>query len=41
LETGGTCDPNAVVMFVKDWLSGHIMQTDKVYSNHLNSHGIH
>jgi hemerythrin-like metal-binding protein len=41
LETGGTCDPNAVVMFVKDWLAGHIMQTDKVYASHLNSHGIH
>jgi len=40
LEAGGKCDPNAVVMFVKDWLANHIMQTDKMYSSHLNAHGI-
>jgi hemerythrin len=40
LQAGGKCDPNAVVMFVKDWLAKHIMQTDKMYSGHLNSHGI-
>jgi hemerythrin-like metal-binding protein len=40
LEAGGKCDSVAVMKFVKDWLANHIMQTDKMYSGHLNSHGI-
>ncbi len=40
LEAGRKCDAVAVVTFVKDWLSKHIMQTDKMYSKDMNSHGI-
>ena len=29
-----------VLEFLKDWLSKHIMQTDKKYSEHLNTKGI-
>jgi len=32
--------PISVLTFLKDWLSNHILQTDKLYSEHLNSHGI-
>ena len=37
-EDGG--DVIAVLAFLKDWLTGHIQQADKMYSSHLNSHGI-
>lgn len=29
-----------VLEFLKDWLSKHIMQTDKKYSEHLNGKGV-
>jgi hemerythrin len=40
LETGGKIDSIAVLTFLKDWLANHIKQTDKGYSEHLNSHGV-
>ena len=40
LETDGISNPIAVLMFLKDWLTEHIKQTDKMYSEQLNSHGI-
>jgi hemerythrin len=30
----------AVVTFLKDWLTTHIMQTDRQYSAHMNAKGI-
>jgi len=27
--------------FLRDWLKHHIMESDKHYSAHLNSHGVH
>ena len=35
-----TGQASAVVTFLKDWLTNHIMQTDKQYSAHLNAKGI-
>ncbi len=29
-----------VMNFLKEWLSGHIMGTDKKYSSHLNAQGV-
>jgi hemerythrin len=40
LETDGIGNSIAVLMFLKDWLAEHIKQTDKLYSQYLNSHGI-
>ena len=40
LEQGVGGDSVAVLMFLKDWLSKHIKQTDRMYSQCLNSHGI-
>jgi hemerythrin len=41
LEKGLAGDSIAVLTFLKDWLAKHIRQTDKLYSEHLNAHGIH
>ncbi len=30
-----------VIQFLKNWLLTHIMETDKRYGHHLNSHGVH
>ncbi len=40
LDAGGKDDSIEVLTFLKDWLSHHIKQTDMMYSEHLNSHGI-
>lgn len=40
LEKGGGGDSVAVLTFLKDWLAKHIKQTDKGYSEYLNSHGV-
>jgi len=40
LEEGSGGDAIAVLTFLKDWLAKHIKQTDKGYSECLNSHGI-
>jgi hemerythrin len=40
LEAGGAGDPVAVLGLLQVWLSKHIKQTDKKYSEALNSHGI-
>lgn len=38
----GSTDGSVVVLAVlKDWLANHIQKTDKLYSGHLNSQGIH
>ncbi|HEX6504411.1 MAG TPA: bacteriohemerythrin [Terriglobales bacterium] len=41
LDKGVAGDSISVLTFLKDWLSKHIKQTDTLYSEHLNSHGIH
>jgi hemerythrin len=40
LEAGGTANSIAVLAFLQDWLANHIKETDKEYSEHLNSVGI-
>lgn len=40
LEAGGIANSVAVLTFLRDWLANHIKQTDKRYSEHLNSQGI-
>jgi hemerythrin len=40
LDAGSRASSIAVLAFLKDWLAEHIQQTDKMYSEHLNSHGI-
>ncbi len=40
LEAGSMGSSIAVLTFLKDWLAEHIKQTDKMYSEHLNSHGV-
>ena len=39
-ESGNTVISMEVMNFLKDWLSGHIMGTDKKYSSFLNAKGI-
>ncbi len=39
-ESGKTVFTLEVMNFLKDWLSGHIVGTDKKYSSFLNSKGI-
>jgi len=40
LNAGSIGSSIAVLTFLKDWLAEHIKQTDKMYSEYLNSHGI-
>ena len=40
LDSTGAEAPISVLSFLKDWLANHIKQTDKMYSDHLNAHGI-
>ncbi len=40
LDAGSIGNSIAVLKFLTDWLADHIRQTDKMYSEHLNSHGI-
>jgi len=40
LDAGNLGSSIAVLTFLKDWLAEHIKQTDKMYSEHLNSHGV-
>ena len=40
LEKDNLANSITVLMFLKDWLANHIKQTDKAYSEHLNSSGI-
>ena len=40
LHTTTAGQASAVVTFLKDWLTNHILQTDKQYSAHLNAKGI-
>jgi hemerythrin len=40
LQAGRLGNSIAVLKFLKDWLADHIKQTDKMYSEHLNSRGI-
>jgi hemerythrin len=40
LDAGSMGNSIAVLKFLKDWLADHIKQTDKMYSEHLNSRGI-
>jgi hemerythrin-like metal-binding protein len=40
LEAGKTQSVN-VANFLKDWLTNHIKQTDRQYSDHLNAEGVH
>ena len=40
VEIGVGGDSVAVLTFLRDWLAKHIKQTDKMYSTHLNAHGV-
>jgi hemerythrin len=40
LQAGRLANSISVLKFLKDWLADHIKQTDKMYSEHLNSRGI-
>ena len=40
-ESGNTVLTMEVMNFLKEWLSGHIMGTDKKYSSYLNAKGIY
>jgi hemerythrin len=40
VEMGVGGDSVAVLTFLRDWLAKHIKQADKMYSQHLNSHGV-
>jgi hemerythrin len=39
LDANERGDAVAVLTFPKDWLAKHILQTDKLYSSHLNAKG--
>ena len=41
LDAGQTDGSIKVVTFLRDWLTNHIKQVDKMYSEPLNSQGIH
>jgi hemerythrin len=41
LEAGKTAQSVNVANFLKDWLTNHIKQTDRQYSEHLNKAGVH
>ena len=40
-KSGKTLITMEIMNFLKDWLSNHIMVTDKKYSSYLNSNGIY
>jgi hemerythrin len=40
LDARGRVNSITVLTFLRDWLANHIKQTDKGYSEHLNSQGI-
>jgi hemerythrin-like metal-binding protein len=39
-QTGLNGQSIAVLTFLNDWLTKHIMRIDKQYSDHLNAHGV-
>ena len=42
-ETGlrtGEANPDAVLSFMQEWLVKHIRYSDRLYTAHLNAHGI-
>jgi hemerythrin len=41
LEGGKNPDSVAVLNFLRNWLVEHIQKSDKAYSTHMNSHGVH
>jgi hemerythrin-like metal-binding protein len=40
LDAGRPVNSVMLLSFLKDWLTGHIMKCDKLYSTHLNAQGI-
>ena len=40
LAAGRNVSSMQVVGFIKDWLAGHILKTDRSYSAHLNAQGV-
>ena len=40
LANGPTGQAALISMFLKDWLTNHILRTDQQYSDHLNAKGI-
>jgi len=41
LDEGRKPNTIAVLNFLRDWLVQHIQKSDKLYSDHLNTHGVH
>ena len=40
-ETGEISSPIQITLFLKDWLTKHIMETDKAYAPFLQQKGVH
>ncbi len=40
-KTGKAGVPVSLMFFLQDWLKKHVLKTDKLYSAHLNSRGVH
>ena len=40
IDGGSTGQSALVSTFLKDWLTNHIKQTDRRYSEHLNANGV-
>jgi hemerythrin-like metal-binding protein len=36
----GQAEPAAVVEFMQEWLKKHILHSDRLYTTHLNAHGV-
>lgn len=41
LDGGRKPNTIAVLNFLREWLVQHIQKSDKLYSDHLNTHGVH
>jgi len=40
VKSGHSASALAVLGFIKDWLTGHIMKTDRAYGAYLNANGV-
>jgi hemerythrin-like metal-binding protein len=40
LEEGRSASPVSLLNFIRQWLVHHIRESDRAYSDHLNTHGV-